>query len=419
MKLKILKYLDVVVEYAIYLTIFFIPISITMVGTFAGMATVFFLVKKVLSGDFSSVKANKWLFLFILMFFVFMGLSLFNSGPLLGKSLKAWLIKWGRFPLFFWAVMETFQDTKRVVRTMYILVFSATLVGLTVFTQKFFGFEFLRRKASWGYLAASIGPFKNPNALAAYLTCVIPVVLSFGLWVGFGYRKPNHGLVAKWKRFVLKLGFLLIATMLIVSSFWTFCRGGWLGLIAGLIFVTLITNYQRIKKIFWPLFWSSYLFIVPLIGLALFFFRNRGDSNRFILSRGALKMIKEHPLLGNGIGTFMDYCIQYTNNFGAYYAHNCYLQIWAESGIFSLLCFLLFVGYVFYRSIKVSLRISGSLNSFILIGLTAGLLGFLVHSFFEVHLYSFQLSFLFWVVLGLTVALYSRLDQKQFSGGLT
>ena len=81
--------------------------------------------------------------------------------------------------------------------------------------------------------------------------------------------------------------------------------------------------------------------------------------------------------------------------------------------IFSLLCFLLFVGYVFYRSIKVSLVISKFLNSFILIGLTAGLLGYLVHSFFEVHLYSFQLSFLFWAVLGLTVALSSSLESYQ------
>jgi O-antigen ligase len=398
MKLRIVKYLDVAVEYAIYLVIFFIPISITMIGTFAGMATVFFLVKKILSPDFSSIKTNKLLFLFLLMFFVFMGLSLFNSGPLLAKSLKALLIKWGRYSLLLWAVIDTFQDTRRVVKAAYVFLFSAVLVGFTVFTQKFFGFEFLRGKTLGGVWLPSTGSFKSQNALAAYLTCIIPIFLSFSLWAG--------------KQIIVKICFLLITAMLMLSSFWTFCRGGLLGLIAGLIFVILVTNYYRLKKVFWPLFWTSYLFIVPLIGVVLFFFRSRGDSNRFILSRGAWGMIKEHPLLGNGIGTFMDYCIRYTNNFGAYYAHNCYLQIWAESGIFSLLCFLLFVGYIFYRSIKVSLRISRSLNYFILIGLTAGLMGFLVHSFFEVHLYSFQLSFLFWTILGLTVAL-ANFDQER------
>jgi len=399
MKLRVLRFLDVAVEYAIYGVIFSIPISITMIGTFAGMTIVFFLVKKILSPDFTSLRANKVLFLLLLLFFVFMGLSLFNSGPLFAKSFKTLLLKWGRWPLLLWAIIDTFQDTKRIVKAACVLLFSATLVGLTVFTQKFLGFEFLRGRILGSSSLPSIGPFKNQNGLAAYLTCVIPIILSLSLW--------------EFKRIAVKLFLFLITTMLIMSSFWTNCRGGWLGLMAGLIFVILVTNYHRIKKVFWPLFLSSYLFLMPLIGLALFFYHNRRTSYRFTLFRGAWGMIKEHPLLGKGIGTFMDYCVLYAKSPIAYYAHNCYLQMWAESGIFSLLCFLLFAGYVFYRSIKVSLRIPRSLNYFILIGLTGGLLGFLIHSFFEVHLYSFQLSFLFWVILGLTVALYSILKQGQ------
>jgi len=429
MKLKILRFLDAAVEYSVYGIIFFIPISIAMIGTFAGLAITFFLVKKILAPDFSSIKSNKVLFLFLLLFFVFMDLSLLNSGPLIAKSLKALFIKWGRFPLLIWAIIDTFQDTRRIVKAVYVILFSAALVGFTVFTQKFLGFEFLRGRILGSSSLPSIGPFKSPNGLAAYLTCVIPIVLSFGfgfgygkpnhgpLASGYGYRKPNHGLLAfslwEWKRVAVKLCLLLITPMLIMSSFWTFCRSGWLGLISGLIFVTLVTNYHRIKKVFWPLFLSSYLFFVPLIGLALFFFRKRQDSYRFTLFHGAWGMIKEHPLFGKGLGTFMDYCALYTNNPGVLYAHNCFLQIWAESGVFSLLSFLLFVGYVFYRSIKVSLKMPKSPNFLILIGLTAGLLGFLVHSFFEVHLYSFQLSFLFWVVLGLTVALSFKLDAGQ------
>jgi O-antigen ligase len=397
MKSKILRFLDVAVEYSVYGVVFFIPISIAMIGTFTGFVITFFLLKKILCPDFSSIKANKVLFLFLLAFFIFMDLSLLNSGALVVKSLKVLIIKWGRFPLFILAIIDTFRDTRRISKAVYIILFSATLVGLTVFTQRFFGFEFLRGRIMPNSSLSSIGPFKNQNALAAYLTCVIPIVLSFSL--------------LKWKKIAVRLCFILITVMLILSSLWTGCRGGWLGLMAGLIFVTLFINYPRIKKIFWYLFLSSYIFLLPLIGLALFFFQNRRDSYRFTLFHGAWGMIKEHPLLGKGIGTFMDYCVSYAKSPIAYYAHNCYLQMWAESGIFSLLCFLLFVGYVFYKSIKVSLRISRSLNYFVLIGLTAGLLGFLVHSFFEVHLYSFQLSFLFWTVLGLTVALSSNLEK--------
>lgn len=399
MKFKILRFLDKAVEYAVYGVIFSIPISICMIGTFAGMATVFFLIKKILSPDFSSIKANKLLFLYLLFFFIFMGLSLFNSGALMAKSLKALFLKWGRFPFLLWATIDTFRDSRRIFKAMCVFLFSAALVGLSVFTQRFFGFEFLRWKfiKDFALHSHSTGPFKSPNGLAAYLACVIPIALSFSL--------------SKWKSLAVKILFFSISGMLIMSIYWTFCRGGWLGLIVGLILLILILNYQRIKKIFWRLFSFSFIFGVPLIGIALFFFRKRKDGYRFTLFQGAWRMIEEHPLLGKGIGTYMDYCASYTNSPGVFYAHNCYLQMWAESGIFSLLCFLLFAGCVFYRSMKTSLRAVKSANYFILIGLTAGLMAFLVHSFFEVHLYSFQLSFLFWVVLGLTVASSSNLDE--------
>jgi O-antigen ligase len=390
MKQKIINALDIAVEYSIYGMIFFIPISIAALGTFAGFAALFFLIKKILAPDFSIIKTNKLLFILLLVFFIFMGLSLFNSGTLLEKSLKALLLKWGRFPFLLWAIIETFQDKKRIIRAVCVLFFSALLVGVSTFTQKFFGFEFLRGRSPGNPSLPSTGPFKNQNGLAAYLACVIPVALCFSLW-------KHKAVFVKWVLFLASVVFGM-------SLFWTFCRGGWLGAIAGMIFVILLVNYHSLRKAFWPVFLFNYIVCIPLIGFCLFYYRSRGDANRFPLFHAAWKIIEENPFLGKGLGTFMNYCGQYTKSLSGYYVHNCFLQIWAESGIFSLLAFLLFVGYVFYRSFHSILKVPKSLNSFILIGLSGGLFSFLVHSFFDVHLYSFQLSFLFWIVLGLTVA---------------
>lgn len=112
-------------------------------------------------------------------------------------------------------------------------------------------------------------------------------------------------------------------------------------------------------------------------------------------------MIKKHPLFGVGAGTFMA-------NFSKYapqplvrdaYAHNCYLQIWAETGLFALFSFMAFAGSLIYLGIKKFL----DSRDFLLLGLLSGAVGFLVHSFVDTNLYSPQLAFLFWVWAGLIV----------------
>jgi putative inorganic carbon (HCO3(-)) transporter len=112
-------------------------------------------------------------------------------------------------------------------------------------------------------------------------------------------------------------------------------------------------------------------------------------------------MVKDRPFLGKGLGTFMDYSGRYSyGKYGGYYAHNSYLQIAAESGVFSLFLFLLFLGAIFYKGVKSFL----SRDNFILLGLICGVSGFLVHAFFDCHFYSLPLAVLFWFLLGLTCA---------------
>ena len=146
MKLKLIKFLDWAVEYSIYVFILFIPVSIAVVSIFGCIAVVLFLIKQVLSPDFSGIRSNKTLFLLLFIFFIFMAASLLNSGPLIGKSLKALFMKWGRFPLILWMILDSFKDTRRMGKAAGVFVFSSMVVVLSIFSQKFFGLEFLRHK---------------------------------------------------------------------------------------------------------------------------------------------------------------------------------------------------------------------------------------------------------------------------------
>ena len=132
----------------------------------------------------------------------------------------------------------------------------------------------------------------------------------------------------------------------------------------------------------------------------LFTFLPAGDANRFAVWKTALSIIKEHPFTGRGIGLFMTYFSLHRTDLIPQYAHNCFLQIWTETGIFSLLSFLAFVWLILYKGVK-SLR--ENLDP-ILLGLVCGASGFLVHSFFDTDLYSVQLATLFWAMLGLLSA---------------
>ena len=132
----------------------------------------------------------------------------------------------------------------------------------------------------------------------------------------------------------------------------------------------------------------------------MFSFLPQGAADRFVVWRAAFNMIKEHPFLGKGVGTFMAYFRDYSNR-NIQYAHNCFLQIWAEAGIFSLISFLSFLGFLLWGAIAAFTKN----RNFIILGIFAGLSGFLVHSFFDTHFYSLQLSVLFWTMAGVLQAL--------------
>lgn len=399
MKSKISHLLDVGVLYCLFGLIFFLPISNAGISICASLAILLFLVRKVLAPDFKSIGENKIFFLLLFAFFFFMALSLFNSGPLLNKSLKALLVKWGRFPLLIWVIIDTMRDHSRIVKCAWIFVFSSALLTANCLFQKLFGYDLLfHYPLNTGGIIT--GSFKNQNDLAAYLTGIIPIILCFTL--ANAYRKSVQA--SLWGLTVVLLGVLAI----------TLCRGAWIGVVVALISVVLFLWGRHVpKKTFWFLTVTSYFLFIPLITFGLFFFQDRGDSARLMLYQGAWRMITENPFLGKGLGTYMDYCANYIGNIGTYYAHNCFLQIWAESGIFSLLSFLALNAYTLYKTLKITLRNSPGLESRLLIGFSSGLLGFLVHCFFDTQLYSFKLSFLFWTIFGLNLALYSKLKQGQ------
>ncbi len=122
-----------------------------------------------------------------------------------------------------------------------------------------------------------------------------------------------------------------------------------------------------------------------------------------------LKMIKDAPLLGVGLG---NYAIVYPpyrqweekemETRIRWYAHNDYLQIAAEAGVPALLCFLLFLSALFGKVISFikSIPTEKAEERMMIIGLSGSVIATLTHAFFSFNLYQPFSAPFFWFACG-------------------
>ncbi|MDO8662412.1 MAG: O-antigen ligase family protein [Candidatus Omnitrophota bacterium] len=394
MKDRVYNLFVVTGEYSLYGLLFSLAISNGMVESFAGLALFGFVGRKIIKPDLKYLKF--WPNAFLLLFLFFSALSLFNSGAYFNKSLHALFGKWMQYLGIYIIVQDTARDRRISEWGMSVFLFGASLAVLSGLSQYFFNIEFLRHNCismTTKGTRAIVSTFAHYNGFGGYIV----VVLSFLLASLLVPKMPKIKTYS-----ILTLIILSIAAVLL-----TFSRGSWIALAVSFILLSIFS--RRNLKWLAPIFLVTIvLFFLPIFHERLIFtFKEGGDADRYRYWLTAWKMISEHPFLGMGLGTFM-------GNFSKYsvlllspaYAHNCYLQIWAETGIFSLISFLVFVFSIVYLGVKKFIVT----KDFLLLGLLAGVIGFLVHSFFETNLYSLRLAILFWVWVGLISA---RIIQRE------
>ena len=132
----------------------------------------------------------------------------------------------------------------------------------------------------------------------------------------------------------------------------------------------------------------------------------------------ALKIISDYPLLGTGLDSFGISFTQYDTWNGTFrieQAHNEYLQILADAGIFGLACVAAFIFLLFKKSLRVISTSSDSFRSNVSIGGLAGCLGILIHSLFDFPLRTPANGYIFliFVVLATGTISYPKLYRRK------
>ncbi|MEA3485288.1 MAG: O-antigen ligase family protein [Candidatus Aerophobetes bacterium] len=128
------------------------------------------------------------------------------------------------------------------------------------------------------------------------------------------------------------------------------------------------------------------------------------NQERIYIWQSSWKMIKDHPIIGMGMGNYLSfykwYMMPKSKVPDASFAHNIFLQIWAECGIIALISF---VGIVLFTLLK-GIRLTKSPDSLLkVVGLSslAAFVGILIHSQVDCTIYSMHIGPIFWLLAGI------------------
>ena len=236
------------------------------------------------------------------------------------------------------------------------------------------------------YLRA-IAFFPDPHMFAFYLGMILPWAL---------------GLYLTSRRKI----FLIISVLMLITDLLTFSRGGYLGLLAGLLISLFIFRKEIIGRFSLKKLAAVNVFILLVAAMIIF---PNPVSNRLISSfdtsegsnigrletwKQSLEVIKNNPL-GVGIGNYALAIKPSADYREPIYSHNLYLDIASETGILSALIFIWLIIASIWSFVKL-----GKEKKFYLAG-AVSLVVFSVHSFFETPLYSIHILPLLLIIIAL------------------
>lgn len=226
--------------------------------------------------------------------------------------------------------------------------------------------------------------FPDPHMLSFYLN--ITALISLGI---FFYIKQN-----KFSNYT----YLIIFSIITLANLLTFSRGGYLGLIAGLLFFSFFIFKNNLLNLLKSVKNISILAIIFLLIILFFIIPNPIASrlnSSFNLNEGSnigrlttwkqsLEIINKNPVWGTGLGNYSLTVKPSADYREPIYAHNTFLDIAAETGFLNSLIWLCLIIF----NIITFTKVFAKNNNSIYLGLAASLVAFLFHSFFETAIFS-------------------------------
>lgn len=398
---KALNFCERAAEFFLWMVIFYIPISNALTNIGLGYAVFFCLLKKIISKDWRLPKTP--LNILFILFILITLLSIFNTVRM--KSSIGGVEKLFKGLVLFFALVETIDSRKKLNRLIKAILFGLGLISVDGVFQFIVGKDFIHLNP----LARGLeyqGQFstprvrastQNPNFLAVYLITLAPLLFSLVLFYLKGLKKWIWATVA-----VFSLSSMFLTLQRIIAA----------------AFFIIMALFSMIKKDKRPILILLLLVVLGLAVLpktALRWAIDHPNPIDFFVEEGgrrwhwqaAMNMIKAHPFLGVGINTFTLNYDKYrisTDPISGWYAHNAYLNLAAEIGLFGLALFLWMMAVLIRRWQRSYRKIKDPGLQAVSLGVFCGFTGYLISGLLESNLQYSNLAVLFWFITGLLVA---------------
>lgn len=380
---RLITYCDTALAGLLYLLVILTPFSIAATSILPAIMVLVIIFKKIMKPDFAAFKAPDLFFVYA--FLAFSLLSVVNSGPYTAKTLSFFFGRWLKNALIFLMAQDILVKYSRVKKVIWCSLGTGALLSLDGFFQKYWGHDVFVHQPLVDVgrgLSGISATFGNYNSLGILLAVFLLFVISL--------------LIPKRPWDFSRAAMLPLIVLLGYSLYWTYSRGSWVAVILGMLAMVFLSRRFHIAFFILAVFLGC-LFLSPNgWERFLFIFQTGGDQGRYAYWRIAWHLVQQHPVLGNGLGTFGPRFFAETPIYGKMYAHNSFLQIWTEAGFLSIVSLIVFL----FWNLAKSIRTLWKCCDVYLLALFCGIFGWLVRAFFDNDFYSVQLSALFWLFLG-------------------
>ena len=307
----------------------------------------------------------------------------------------------------------------------FIQVFFLTSFLIALYTILHY-YNFISYLQEYGNVASLIG---QKNWISNYLALIFPLMFCFYLLEKIKKKKIIY---------FISLSFIY-ATLMICQS-----RGIWISISLTLFFgIFLIFKFNffnlfKENKKWLILLLITFIIItfiystdnplnksaltVPQRAISTFDKKDPSINTRILMWKVTGLMIKDKPFLGGGIGSFkinyLDYQARFLKEHPEYNkywtnakeAHNEYLQIGEEIGLFGLGIILIIILKLYNLFIIFLKKETDNKRKLICWGLLLGITSFLIHSLFTFPLHVPALGSAFFIFLGLSVVYIKNFD---------